>query len=93
MPVRADPNSFIRSFHGSVSAVPTVWSAEPTKPRRQSLPLKRLHPAKALPTSPSALRIAYTPLREEDLLTRRMSVSCLPPALPQQINLRPDLGG
>ncbi len=49
-------------------------------------------PVGTIGTMPTRLRIAFSPLREEDLLTRRMSVSCLTPALPKQINLRPDLG-
>lgn len=50
-------------------------------------------PVGTIGTLPTRLKIAFAPLREEDLLTRRMSVTCLPPALPKQINLRPDLGG
>lgn len=49
-------------------------------------------PVGTIGTLPTRLRIAFTPLREEDLLTRRMSVTCVAPALPKQINLRPDLG-
>ena len=48
-------------------------------------------PVGTIGTRPTRLRLAFTPLREEDLLTRRMSVTCLPPSLPKQINLRPIL--
>ncbi|CUW87457.1 hypothetical protein [Agrobacterium genomosp. 2] len=50
-------------------------------------------PVGTIGSMPTRLKIAMPALREEDLLTRRMSVTCLPPALPRQINLRPDLGG
>ncbi|GMB82780.1 hypothetical protein NN6n1_35630 [Shinella zoogloeoides] len=50
-------------------------------------------PVGTIGTMPTRLKIAMPALREEDLLTRRMSVTCLPPSLPKQINLRPDLGG
>ena len=50
-------------------------------------------PVGAIGSLPTRLRLAFAPLREEDLLTRRMSVTCVAPALPKQINLRPDLGG
>ena len=50
-------------------------------------------PVGTIGSMPTRLKIAMPALREEDLLTRRMSVTCLPPALPKQINLRPDLGG
>jgi hypothetical protein len=50
-------------------------------------------PVGVIGAMPTRLKIAFKALREEDLLTRRMSVMCLPPALPKQLNLRPDLGG
>ncbi|UFS81566.1 MULTISPECIES: hypothetical protein [Rhizobium] len=49
-------------------------------------------PVGVIGQNPTRLKIAFTPLREEDLLTRRMSVLCEAPVLPKQINLRPDLG-
>ncbi len=49
-------------------------------------------PVGTIGSMPTRLKIAMPALREEDLLTRRMSVTCLPPSLPKQINLRPDLG-
>ena len=50
-------------------------------------------PVEVIGSMPTRLRIAFKALREEDLLRRRMSVTCLPPTLPKQLNLRPDLGG
>ncbi|MGO7273944.1 hypothetical protein ACCT18_01400 [Rhizobium ruizarguesonis] len=49
-------------------------------------------PVGTIGTMPTRLRIAFTPLREEDLLTRRMSVLCIAPSLEKQINLRPNMG-
>ncbi len=49
-------------------------------------------PIATIGANPTRLRIAFKPLREEDVLRRRMSVTCKAPALPKQINLRPDLG-
>ncbi|MBX5111954.1 hypothetical protein HJB51_28915 [Rhizobium lentis] len=63
-----------------------VWSAQ------HAAALGSSDPVGTIGSMPTRLRIAFTPLREEDLLTRRMSVSCLAPALPKQINLRPDMG-
>lgn len=70
-----------------VYAVENPWSAQ------HAAALASSDPVGTIGMMPTRLRIAFTPLREEDLLTRRMSVSCLAPALPKQINLRPDMGG
>ncbi|MDX1216318.1 hypothetical protein GOL99_12310 [Sinorhizobium medicae] len=71
---------------------PRVYSFENAWSAQHAAALGSDDPVGTIGTMPTRLRIAFTPLREEDLLTRRMSVSCLPPALPKQINLRPDLG-
>jgi len=68
-----------------IYAVENPWSVQ------HAAALGSSDPVGTIGTLPTRLRIAFTPLREEDLLTRRVSVSCLPPALPKQLNLRPDL--
>ncbi len=50
-------------------------------------------PIKTIGEHPTTFKMYYTPIREEDVLVRRMSVVCSPLSLPKQINLRPDLGG
>lgn len=69
-----------------IYAFENLWSAQ------HAAALGSSDPVGTIGTMPTRLRVAFTPLREEDLLTRRMSVSCAPPSLPKQINLRPDLG-
>lgn len=71
---------------------PRIYAFENPWPAQHAAALASSDPVGTIGTMPTRLRIAFTPLREEDLLTRRMSVSCLPPALPKQINLRPDMG-
>lgn len=44
-------------------------------------------PEAALSTRATQLVVGYDPLREEDLLTRRLRVTCRPLALPRQIDL------
>jgi hypothetical protein len=72
---------------------PRIYALENTWAQQHAAALASPDPVGKIGTMPTRLRIAFAPLREEDLLTRRMSVSCLAPALPKQINLRPDLGG
>lgn len=71
---------------------PRIYSFENAWSAQHAAALGSSDPVGTIGTMPTRLRIAFTPLREEDLLTRRMSVSCLAPALPNQLNLRPDLG-
>lgn len=71
---------------------PRIYAFENTWAEQHAAALASPDPVGKIRTMPTRLRIAFTPLREEDLLTRRMSVSCLPPSLPKQLNLRPDLG-
>ncbi|MBB4064057.1 carbohydrate-binding protein [Gellertiella hungarica] len=70
-----------------VYAFENVWSEQLLAASGQPDPIA------VIGSMPTRLKIAFTPLREEDILTRRMSVTCEPLALPRQINLRPDMGG
>lgn len=49
-----------------------------------------LDPVKAMGSVPTRLEIGYAALREEDLLRRRVTVTCQPAFLPKQINLSPE---
>lgn len=71
---------------------PRIYAFENPWSAQHAAALGSSDPVGTIGTMPTRLRIAFTPLREEDLLTRRMSVSCVAPALPKQLNLRPDLG-
>lgn len=71
---------------------PRIYAFENPWPAQHAAAVASSDPVGVIGTMPTRLRIAFAPLREEDLLTRRMSVACLPPALPKQINLRPDMG-
>lgn len=71
---------------------PRIYAVENTWAEQHAAALASSDPVGKIGTMPTRLRIAFTPLREEDLLTRRMSVSCVAPSLPKQLNLRPDLG-
>lgn len=72
---------------------PRIYSFENAWSAQHAAALGSPDPVGTIGTMPTRLRIAFTPLREEDLLTRRMSVSCLAPSLAKQINLRPEMGG
>ncbi|OHV83645.1 hypothetical protein [Rhizobium sp. LCM 4573] len=71
---------------------PRIYEFENAWSSQHAAAVASSDPVGTIGTMPTRLRIAFTPLREEDLLTRRMSVSCLAPALPKQLNLRP-MGG
>lgn len=71
---------------------PRIYEFENTWAQQHAAALASSDPVGTIGTLPTRLRIAFTPLREEDLLTRRMSVSCVAPGLPKQLNLRPDMG-
>lgn len=71
---------------------PRIYAVENPAPEQYGVAWASPDPVGAIGTVPTRLRIAFAPLREEDLLTRRMSVTCVAPAMPKQINLRPDLG-
>ncbi|OCW56295.1 hypothetical protein [Hoeflea olei] len=74
------------------SVPPRVYAVENAAGEQLAAAMGSGDPVGTIGTMPTRLRIAMPALREEDLLTRRMSVTCLPPALPRQINLRPDMG-
>ncbi|MBB3521006.1 hypothetical protein [Rhizobium sp. BK456] len=63
-----------------------IWSEQASAANGSS------DPVAVIGANPTRLRIAFNPLREEDTLRRRMTVTCLPPSLPKQLNLRPDIG-
>lgn len=75
------------------SQPPRVYSIENDWSVQHAAAVASGDPVGTIGTLPTRIRLAFTPLREEDLLTRRMSVTCVAPALPKQINLRPDMGG
>lgn len=75
------------------SQPPRIYAFENAWSEQYAAAVASGDPVGVIGTMPTRLRIAFSPLREEDLLTRRMSVTCLPPSLPRQINLRPDMGG
>lgn len=72
---------------------PRIYAVENDWSMQYAAAIASGDPVGVIGSMPTRLRIAFAPLREEDLLTRRMSVTCMPPALPRQINLRPDMGG
>lgn len=74
------------------SQPPRIYAVENAAGEQLNAAVSSGDPVATIGSMPTRLRIAFSPLREEDLLTRRMSVTCLPPSLPRQINLRPDLG-
>ena len=85
--VREPVNAFaLASQPPRVYAIENAWDVQ------HAAAVASGDPVGTIGTLPTRIRLAFTPLREEDLLTRRMSVTCLPPSLPKQINLRPDLG-
>lgn len=72
---------------------PRIYSFENAWSAQHAAAVASSDPVGTIGSMPTRLRIAFAPLREEDLLTRRMSVTCVAPSLPKQINLRPDMGG
>lgn len=74
------------------SAVPGIYAFENTWSQQLLAADGQPDPIAVIGSMPTRLKIAFTPLREEDLLVRRMSIMCEPLALPRQINLRPDMG-
>ena len=52
-----------------------------------------LDPMAAINSLPTQHHIGFPTLREEDLLRRRVSVTCLPTHIPKGIDIAPDLGG
>ncbi len=75
------------------SQEPRIYEMENIWSQQLSSAIGSGDPVAVIGSMPTRLKMAFTPLREEDTLRRRMSVTCLPPTLPKQLNLRPDLGG
>ena len=50
-------------------------------------------PVEAISSMPTAIRVYFDPLRQEDLISRRLSVHTLPIFVPMGVNLQPEIPG
>ncbi|CAN7329946.1 hypothetical protein [Neorhizobium tomejilense] len=69
-----------------------VHNADEQKAAATTASFGNLDPMAAIGALPTQYHIGFPSLRQEDLLRRRVSVTCLPTHVPKGIDIAPDLG-